>query len=59
MEVQVPVDALDPVGDGVAGLVWADEEAVELAAGVARGAGVPVAGQLDGLGGGIGVGLRA
>ena len=47
VEVKVPVDAVNAVGDGVAGLVRADEQAVDLAAVVARRAGVSDDGHLN------------
>ena len=47
VEVEVPVDAVDAVGDGVVGLVRADEQAVDLAAVVAGRAGVADDGHLD------------
>ena len=47
VEVEVPVDSFEPVGDGVACLVGADEQAVDLTPVVARRAGVADDGHLD------------
>ena len=54
VEVEVPVDAVQAVGDGVTGLVGPDEEAVDLTAVVAGRAGVPDDGHLDFLCGHLG-----